>query len=55
MKTKSILFFLGCAIITLSFTFSSVKVSESKAQKMAQSTETSLNEAPAGGLISEDK
>lgn len=49
MKAKIIILLAVTAIVTLSFTFSSVRESDVK-----ETTTTSHNE-PAGGLASEDK
>lgn len=55
MKAKSVIFFVACALITLSFTFVSVKDSQDKATNSTTSTTDAINSAPVGGLVSEDK
>lgn len=50
MKTKIIIFLAVSAVVTLSFTFASVKKSE---VKESQARETKSE--PAGGFVSEDK
>lgn len=51
MKTKAILFFVACAAVTLSFTFTSVK----KHQKAEEKVAKNRSEAPVGGIALEDK
>jgi hypothetical protein len=51
MKTKAILFFVVCAVITLSFTFTRVRVSENTDSKAVKTT----TDAPVGGIALEDK
>ena len=53
MKTKVVIFLAVSAIITLSFTFSSVSKADKKA-KAATAEKQATNE-PAGGFVSEDK
>ena len=54
MKTKAIILIAVSAIVTLSFTFASVKSTD---KKVVSTTETSAkaSDAPAGGFVSEDK
>lgn len=49
MKTKFYILLVVCAVVTLSFTFAS-KTDQKVVTKTQQSAE-----APAGGLLSEDK
>ena len=51
MKTKLLILVAACAVITLSFTFTSVKKSENKVTEHTSSNDS----APAGGFASEDK
>ena len=53
MKTKSIILLSICAIVTLSFTFVSVK--KTAALKEKSSTSQMDAKGPAGGFGSEDK
>jgi hypothetical protein len=53
MKTKSLVFILVGALVTLSFTFSSVKKEKVKTAKAPIST-VQVNE-PVGGFVTEDK
>ena len=52
MKTKIILFLALSAIVTLSFTFASVKT-DKKAK--VEPTSQNISSEPVGGFISEDK
>jgi hypothetical protein len=51
MKSKIFILIAVCAVVTLSFTFNSVKKSENKVEQQTSSNDN----APAGGLASEDK
>lgn len=51
MKTKAILLIAATALVTLSFTFASIKKSTDK--KQMQTTQNTS--APIGGFASEDK
>jgi hypothetical protein len=53
MKTKVILFLVISAVLTLSFTFASVKNFSEKKSTTVNSTVTT--DAPAGGFLVEDK
>lgn len=51
MKTKAIVLIAITAIVTVSFTFASIK----PAEKKQISTSTKSTDAPAGGFATEDK
>jgi hypothetical protein len=51
MKTKAIILVALTAIVTLSFTFASVN----KPAEVKKTTSQEKHDAPAGGLVSEDK
>lgn len=51
MKSKILILIAVCGIITLSFTFTSIKKSESKVNPQTSSNENK----PSGGFASEDK
>ena len=51
MKTKAIILVALTAIVTLSFTFASVN----KPAEVKKETTHQKQDAPAGGLVSEDK
>jgi hypothetical protein len=53
MKSKIIFFLAISAVVTLSFTFSSVSKADKKSKEVA--TEKQASNAPAGGFASEDK
>ncbi len=53
MKSKVIILIALCAILTLSFTFASVKKTEVIETPTSQSHQA--HEEPAGGFVSEDK
>lgn len=53
MKTKIIVFLAVSAIITLSFTFSSVNKADKKSKEVV--TEKQVSNEPTGGFASEDK
>ncbi len=53
MKTKVVIFLAVSAILTLSFTFSSVNKADKKAKEVV--AEKQVNNEPVGGFVSEDK
>lgn len=53
MKTKVIIFLAISAVVTLSFTFSSVNNTNKKSKAVV--AEKQINNEPTGGFVSEDK
>lgn len=52
MKIKMILLIVGCAIITLSFTFAATRNNQIEVQK---SPAKSVEKEPIGGFVSEER
>lgn len=53
MKTKIIIFLAISAVVTLSFTFSTVNNTSKKSKEAV--TEKQVSNEPVGGFVSEDK
>jgi len=55
MKIKTIILIAVCAAVTFSFTFASIKGSETKEVSNTKTAETAAADAPAGGFVAEEK
>lgn len=53
MKFKTLILIAVCAILTLSFTFASIKETENKEVSTVKTAESASANAPAGGFVSE--